>query len=67
MSNSFTTCDLDLTLEDLYSNCQDQCNVHEYAVACGSVGPGPIPEPENCRALPPNPGGQTIYCCPCLQ
>jgi hypothetical protein len=49
-----------------FDPCKDQCRPEEYAVACGGVGPGPIPDPPaGCRAIPPNPAGYIFYCCPC--
>lgn len=49
-----------------YSNCENQCQPGEYALACGDAGPGPWPQPPAvCRALPSGPGGGTFSCCPC--
>src|SRR5664280_2284915 len=39
-----------LTPGVIYSNCVDQCNPDEYALACGGIGPGPIADPPStCR------------------
>ena len=55
-----------VTPEVSYSECEDQCNADEYAVACGGVGPGPWPRPPAaCRTLPSNPGGGSVSCCTC--
>ena len=41
-----------------FDPCKDECRSEEYAVACGGVGSGPIPEPPaDCRAIPPNSSG----------
>jgi hypothetical protein len=67
MSDSLTECPgPNITPGVTYSNCQNQCGFDEYALACGSVGPGPWPDPPaTCRLLPPNPGGGRNACCPC--
>ena len=53
------------------ATCTDECSANEYALACGSIGPGDpsityADAPAGCRSLPPNPGGISLYCCPCL-
>jgi hypothetical protein len=53
------------------ATCTDKCSATEYAVSCGSIGPGNpsityADAPAGCRSLPPNPGGISLYCCPCL-
>jgi hypothetical protein len=49
-----------------YSDCDDQCQPGEYALACGGPGPGPWPQPPTtCHVLPSGPGGGSISCCPC--
>jgi hypothetical protein len=52
-----------------FSDCKNLCNSDEYVMACGGVGPGEpavsTQLPTACRALPPNPGGVSYYCCPC--
>ena len=53
------------------ATCTDKCSATEYAVSCGSIGPGNpsityADPPAGCRSLPPNPGGISMYCCPCL-
>ena len=46
--------------------CHDQCAANQYAVACGGVGPGPVPSPpDGCTFASANPGGIAYYCCPC--
>jgi hypothetical protein len=54
-----------------YSNCQDVCELDEYVLLCGTIGP-PLDAsptstpPATChlsRAI--NPGGREPYCCPC--
>jgi hypothetical protein len=48
------------------ATCQDQCAATEYAVACGGVGPGPVPDPpSSCRFTGAVPAGIAYYCCPC--
>jgi hypothetical protein len=66
-SNDPTTCPLPSPVPGAtYSNCHDQCEPGEYALACGGIGPGPWPQPPpTCRMLPGNPGGGSIACCPC--
>jgi hypothetical protein len=49
-----------------FDPCEDECHADEYAVACGGVGPGPIPDPPGgCRTVAANPAGYMFYCCPC--
>ena len=53
------------------ATCTDKCSANEYAVSCGSIGPGNpaityADAPAGCRSLPPNPGGVSLSCCPCL-
>jgi hypothetical protein len=50
-----------------FSDCQNQCKVGEYALACGGPGPGPWPQPTpECRSSgPQGPGGGVTVCCPC--
>jgi hypothetical protein len=49
-----------------YSDCQNQCNTDEYALVCGSIGPGPWPQPPAmCRMTLTPPGGASFSCCPC--
>ena len=46
--------------------CRDQCATDQYAVACGGVGPGAVPEPpEGCTFAGAVPAGIAYYCCPC--
>jgi hypothetical protein len=67
LSNSLTECPgANVTPGVSYSNCENQCHSDEYALACGSAGPGPWPQPPVvCRSLPSGPGGGSISCCPC--
>lgn len=47
--------------------CHDLCGAHEYAVVCGSIGPGPIDDPPaGCHGGLASPGGTVFHCCPCL-
>jgi hypothetical protein len=55
-----------------YSNCQNQCQAHEYAMVCGFIGPAPQDAsnsasnpPSGCRIVATNPSGSEPYCCPC--
>ncbi len=66
-SNSLTECPEPNPMVGVtYSDCVNQCNPDEYALACGAPGPGPWPQPPaTCRSLSPGPGGGTIACCPC--
>jgi hypothetical protein len=43
------------------------CPAGQYAVVCGVYGPfAQDSPPANCTIDPPNPGGETGACCPCL-
>ncbi len=54
-------------VEDGGMTCQNRCGPGEYAVACGQVGPGPIPDrPAGCGRPEAIPAGIIYYCCPCL-
>jgi hypothetical protein len=66
-SNDPTTCPNPSQVSGAtYSQCHDQCELGEYALACGGVGPGPsLQPPPACRTLVANPGGGRIACCPC--
>jgi hypothetical protein len=67
LSNNLTECPgPNFTPGVSYSNCENQCHSDEYALACGSAGPRPWPQPPAvCRSLPSGPGGGSISCCPC--
>ena len=67
MSNSLTECPGANLMQGVsYSGCKNQCNLDEYALACGEPGPGPWPQPPaSCRTLPSGPGGGSFSCCPC--
>jgi hypothetical protein len=57
-------------LSNGYTTCQDECAAGEYAVACGGpprLDAGFVDQqpPSGCRAGLPDPGGVTLYCCPC--
>ena len=46
--------------------CENLCKRDEYAIACGSVGPGPsVAPPDGCTAALLTPAGVGFYCCPC--
>jgi hypothetical protein len=46
--------------------CHSICKPNEYAVACGSVGPGPIADPPAGCTMPlSTPAGIVDWCCPC--
>jgi hypothetical protein len=46
--------------------CQNLCAPSEFAIACGSIGPGPdVTPPPGCRLVLPTPGGIGFYCCGC--
>jgi len=46
--------------------CEDLCDQGEYAVACGTPGPGGVASPPpDCQARVPTPGGLVFACCPC--
>jgi hypothetical protein len=45
---------------------QGQCTAGQYVVVCGVNGPFAADSPPaSCTIDPPNPGGETIACCPC--
>jgi hypothetical protein len=47
-------------------NCHDLCDPQEFAVVCGSVGPGPTNDPPaGCHGAEATPAGIVFYCCPC--
>lgn len=47
------------------ATCKDYCAPDEYVVACGGVGPRPIPDPPSpCRFVFGVPAGVGFYCCP---
>jgi hypothetical protein len=53
------------------ATCTDKCSANEYAVSCGSVGPGNpsityADPPAACRLVLASPAGVAFYCCPCL-
>ena len=65
MSDNLESCPPSVPIAD-YSNCRNQCAPGEFALACGGVGPGPVPEPPPvCRSVLSGPGGQVFHCCPC--
>jgi hypothetical protein len=51
--------------------CQDECQANEYALSCGTIGPGnqdaepPPPPPAACRGAGVTPAGIYYECCPC--
>ncbi|MCL2448062.1 MAG: hypothetical protein FWD17_03850, partial [Polyangiaceae bacterium] len=79
LSSDPTSCDGCTSISGT-ATCTDLCAPDEYAVSCGSVGPGPgggVPVPgtqtqgtptlpAGCHSAgPPTPGGVGGYCCPC--
>ena len=51
--------------------CLDQCQANEYAIECGTIGPGnpdaaPVASPPTgCHGMLVTPGGIWFECCPC--
>jgi hypothetical protein len=51
---------------DPAATCRDHCALDEYVASCGSVGPGPVPDPPSgCKFAGAIPAGIAFYCCPC--
>jgi len=66
LSDDLTHCPSDLAPVPL---CVSQCEVDEYAVSCGGVGPdsGGALAPEGCRSQGRTPAGPELFCCPCVR
>ena len=70
LSNNLTQCPGPSATGLTYSNCQDACQLDEYVLMCGSIGPpqaGASPTstpPAACHLSSAiNPGGREPYCC----
>jgi hypothetical protein len=67
LSNDPTQCPEENSVTTPMSDCHDLCGAQEFAVVCGSVGPGPISDPPaGCHGELATPGGIVFYCCPCV-
>ncbi len=69
LSDDPTQCPGDNAVPNVtFNDCHDLCGSQEYAVVCGSVGPGPISDPPaGCHGAEATPAGIVFYCCPCLE
>ncbi len=66
VSDDPTHCAGDTAMPGVSFTCHNLCAPNEYAVQCGSVGPGPISDPPaGCHGGLASPGGTISYCCPC--
>jgi hypothetical protein len=50
--------------------CRDHCQANEYAISCGTIGPGNhaalvASPPTGCHGALTTPGGIYFECCPC--
>ena len=66
LSNDPAACPGPASMPGVTFTCHDVCAPHEYGVACGSIGPGPISDPPaGCHDPLATPAGIVFYCCPC--
>jgi hypothetical protein len=60
------TCDCSSIVGGGPWTCTSACAANQYAVACGGVGPGPVPDPPTgCVFSSAVPAGISYFCCPC--